>query len=240
MFYAHDFQAFVTKPIDVVEMDSVLRKWVYDPKREAAHAADAPVVVEEEESDIEIEIPGVDSKKALGLYAGDTGIYIPLLRSYIANTPTTLEKLKNVTEENLSAYVISVHGLKGTSAGIGAEEVRAQALELENLSRAGDLQAVWAKNDKLIADAQVIVANVKAWLDKNDVQQEKPRLKAPDKDLLIKLREGCENYDMDSIEEAMKELESNDYDEDADLITWIREKIDISKMGEVVKRLAGI
>jgi PAS domain S-box-containing protein len=240
MFYAHDFQAFVTKPIDVMEMDSVLRKWVYDPNREAARASDAPLVIEEEENDIVIEIPGVDSKKGLSLYAGDTGIYIPLLRSYITNTPTTLEKLKNVTAENLQSYIITVHGLKGTSAGIGVEEIRAQALELENLSRAGDLQGVLARNDKLIADTELIVANIKAWLDKNDVQKEKPRKKAPDRELLAKLREGCESYDIDSIEEVMKELESSDYDEDADLIKWIREKIDISKMGEVAQRLASV
>jgi HPt (histidine-containing phosphotransfer) domain-containing protein len=237
MFYAHDFQAFVTKPIDVMEMDTVLRKWVYDPKRESTAASSAPVVVEEEENNIKIEIPGVDTKKGLALYAGDTGIYIPLLRSYIINTPATLEKLKNVTEENLPDYVISVHGLKGTSAGIGAEDIRAQALELENLSRAGDLQGVWAKNDKLIADAQVVVANVRAWLDKNDAQKEKPRKKAPDRELLAKLRESCESYDMESIEEIMIKLESADYDKDADLITWIREKIDVSKVGEVTKRL---
>jgi hypothetical protein len=35
----------------------------------------------------------------------------------------------------------------------------------------------------------------------------------------------------------MSELESADYDEGADLVTWIREKIDISKMGDVAKRL---
>jgi len=240
MFYTHNFQAFVTKPIDVMEMDTVLRKWVYDPNREAAHASDAPVVIEEEENDIEIEIPGVDTKKGLSLYAGDTGIYLPLLRSYITNTPTTLEKLKNVTAENLPSYVITVHGLKGTSAGIGAEQIRVQALELENLSRAGDLQGVWAKNDKLIADAEVIVANVKAWLEHNDVQKAKPRKKAPDRELLVKLRESCENYDMDSIDEIMKELESSDYDEDADLIKWIREKIDVSKMSEIAQRLASV
>jgi len=239
MFYEHDFQGFITKPIDVMEMDSILRKWVRDKNRE-----DTPVTedssAEDEGKRIVIEIPGVDAKKGLALYMGDTGVYLPLLRSYVANTPNTLEKLRSVTAENLPDYVIAVHGLKGTSAGIGAEAVREKALELENLSRAGDLQGVLAKNDTLIADAEVIVANVKAWLDKNDVHEAKPRLKAPDRELLAKLRESCKNYDMDSIDETMAELESSDYEEEADLVKWIREKIDISKMGEVAERLAAL
>jgi len=81
------------------------------------------------------------------------------------------------------------------------------------------------------------VANVKAWLDKNDVHEAKPRLKAPDKEILARLKECCENYDIDGVDKAMSELESADYEEGADLIAWIREKIDISKMGEVAKRL---
>jgi HPt (histidine-containing phosphotransfer) domain-containing protein len=148
-----------------------------------------------------------------------------------------LEKLKAVSAEDLKSYVINVHGLKGTSAGIGAEDVRAQALELEKLSRAGDLQGVLAGNDKLIADAQVIVANVKKWLDKNDVQESKPRKKAPDKKLLAKLRESCESYDIDDVDEAMKELENAEYDEQGELVTWIREMVDMSKLGDVAKRL---
>jgi len=236
MFYAHDFQAFVTKPIDVMEMDSVLKKWVYDRNREIA--SDAPSLIEEEEKEIVIEIPGVDSQKGLSLYAGDTGIYLPLLHSYVTNTPATLEKLRSVSAENLPDYVISVHGLKGTSAGIGAEEIRAQALELENLSRAGDLQGVLARNNKLIADTEIIVSNVKAWLEKYDSKNAKPRQKAPDRGLLTKLKECCESYDMSGIDEVMAELDKTDYEEDADLMAWIREKIVISEIGEVAERLA--
>jgi len=238
MFYAHDFQAFVTKPIDVMEMDAVLKKWVYNREKESAISDSPAASSSEEEKEIVIDIPGVDSKKGLALYADDTDIYLPLLHSFIANTPRTLEKLKNVTKENLQSYVISVHGLKGTCAGIGAEDVRAQALELENLSRAGDLKAVLARNDKLIADAEVVVANVKAWLEKNDIHEKKPHLKAPDKELLERLRGCCEDYDIDGVESVMADLEAAEYDEDADLIKWIREKIDISKLNEIAKRLA--
>jgi HPt (histidine-containing phosphotransfer) domain-containing protein len=242
MFYAHGFQDFITKPIDVMEMDKVLRKWVYDGKRHdnvPAHSEPESTSSEvPEEKIVEIKIPGVNTKRGLSLYADDTDIYIPLLRSYIANTPATIEKLRNVTGETLSDYVISVHGLKGTSAGIGAEDVRAQALELENLSRSGDLQGVWSKNGKLLADAEVIVANVKAWLEQYDSQNAKPRQKAPDRALLAKLRLCCENYDMSGIDEVILELDKVDYEEEADLIVWIKEKIVISEISEIAERLA--
>jgi len=231
------FQAFITKPIDIMEMDAVLRKWV----RDDAHAE---VLINEELSEydlqvekLNIDIPGVDTKKGLSLYAGAKKIYLPMIRSYAHNTPKVLDKLRTVTAENLHDYVITVHGLKGTSAAIGAEHIRAAALELENLSRAGDLPAVLSKNAKLISDTEIVVAGVQEWLDKNDIHETKPRLKAPDRGLLVKLREGCEEYDMDGVEEVVKELEKNEYDEDGELVTWIREQVDMSKLGDVAKRL---
>jgi HPt (histidine-containing phosphotransfer) domain-containing protein len=238
MFYEHDFQAFITKPIDVVELDTVIRKWVRDDKHEDVPVVDEPSASDIQAEDIAIEIPGVDTKKGLMLYGGAMKIYLPLLRSYVSNTPGILEKLRTVSADTLPDYVITVHGLKGTSAGIGAQAIREEAMNLETLSRAGDLQGVLAGNGKLIADAEIVVAGIKAWLAQHDSGNIKPRLKAPDRLLLARLRESCESYDMDGIDKAMSELESADYEEDADLITWLREKINISKMGEAAKRLA--
>jgi signal transduction histidine kinase/HPt (histidine-containing phosphotransfer) domain-containing protein len=233
MFYEHGFQAFTTKPIDVMELDAVNRKRVRDDKHEEVMVADDSSAAEE----IVIKIPGVDSKKGLSLYAGDTKVYVPMLRSYIANTPGVLEKLRNVTADTLPAYVISVHGLKGTSAGIGAEAVREAAAELEAKSRAGDLQAVLAKNDKLIADAQIIVENVKEWLAKNDVHEAKPRQKAPSLELLAVLRQCLENYDMGGIDKAMLELERFDYEEGVDLMAALREKIETAEFDAAVEKI---
>jgi signal transduction histidine kinase/HPt (histidine-containing phosphotransfer) domain-containing protein len=236
MFYEHGFQAFVSKPIDVIELDTVIRKWVRDDTREEARVSSMPVSGAPDLPSIEI--PGVDTKKGLSLYAGDTGIYLPLLRSYTANTPGVLDKLRAVSSENLHDYVITVHGLKGTSAGIGAEHIRAAALELETKSRAGDLQGVLAENDQLIKDTEVIVANVKAWLAQYDTKNAKPRMEAPNRELLSRLRKSCENYDMSSIDEVMSELDSYDYEEGSGLVAWLKEKIDISEIGEVAERLA--
>jgi CheY-like chemotaxis protein len=236
LFLEHDFQAFISKPIDLMEMDATLRKWVRDETV-------AEVVIDDKISETDhlieklvIEIPGVDTKKGLSLYGGAKKIYLPMLHSYAQNTPKVLEKLRLVSAENLHEYVIAVHGLKGTSAAIGAEHIRTAALELENLSRAGDLQGVLAKNDKLIADTEIIVTNVKEWLDQNNTG--KPRQKAPDRELLAQLRQCCESYNMSGIDKVMLDLDKFDYDEDAELIEWIREQIIISEINEVAQRLA--
>jgi PAS domain S-box-containing protein len=236
MFLEHGFQAFISKPIDVMELDSVLRKWVRDENREEVPVIDDHSTFEAKHKNIVTEIQGVDIKKGLSLYGGEMKIYLPLLRSYAANTPGILDKLRTVSQETLSDYVITVHGLKGTSAGIGVEGIRKEAAELEERARDGDLQSVLAKNDKLIADTEIVLDKLKEWLKQNDVNV-KPVLKAPDKELLIKLRHSCETYDMDGIDQAMSELEKANYEEDAELIAWLRNKIDISKIGEIKERL---
>jgi CheY-like chemotaxis protein len=233
MFYEHGFQDFITKPIDVVELDTAIRKWVRDDKREEVTVVEETSAAE----DIVIKIPGVDTEKGLSLYAGDTKVYVPMLRSYVTNTPGVLEKLRNVTEDNLPAYVITVHGLKGTSAGIGAEKIREAAMELEAISRTGDLQGVLKLNDDLIANTEIVVANVKEWLDKNDIHELKPRRRAPDRELLAALRQCFDSYDMNGIDKIMMELESFDYDEGAELMTWLREKIETAEFDEAAGRI---
>jgi len=237
LFYDHDFQAYITKPIDMAELDLVIRKWVRDETRDDVPIINAPVY-NELYAPITIEIPGVDTKKGLALYAGDTSIYLALLRSYVANTPGLLEKLRIVSEKTLPKYNVSVHGLKGSSANIGAESIREAAFELEKISKEGNLQGVWALNGKLIADTKIIVANIKAWLEQYDATREKkPVQKAPDKELLKRLRQNCENYDIKGADKTLIILESADYEKDADLIKWLRDKIENSDFSEAAERL---
>ena len=115
-----------------------------------------------------IEIPGVDAEKGLELYDDEEDIYLIVLRSYAANTTTTLDKIRNVSAETLADYTACVHGVKGTSATIGAEETRKAAAKMEVLAKAGDLSGVLAENDAFLKQADKLVADIKSWLEKND------------------------------------------------------------------------
>ena len=118
---------------------------------------------------MKIEIPGLDTAKALDLYDDDMEMYMVVLRSYVANMPPTLEILKNISSETLEDYKIKAHGIKGTSANIGAEDLRQAALKMETLAKSGDMAALQAQNPIFINQIETVVNNIKKWLDENDV-----------------------------------------------------------------------
>ena len=186
---------------------------------------------------MELDISGVDTETGLSYYGDELDIYLPLLRSYITNTPLTLEKLLTVTPKTLNDYVIAIHGVKGTSASIGAETTKEAALNLEKKARDGDFDGVMANNELFIKNTETIVANVKKWLDEYDSTNKKPLLKAPNPDVLERLKQSCENFNVKGIDMAMSELESADYEQGVDFLAWLREKIIVSEFSEIEERI---
>jgi CheY-like chemotaxis protein len=240
MFLENGFQDFLSKPIDIIQLDAVLRKWVRDHMPEGT--ADVPDVfalaaLSPEEAGPAIDIPGVNAKDAIARFGNDASIYLSILRSYMSGVPAILDRLRDAGPETLRSCAISAHGLKGSSANIGAEAVAEAAAELEAVARKGDLARFTALAEPLLKDTERLAADISAWLKAYDAAHRKPSLQAPDRDVLIQLRRSCEAYDMSGIDEAMDELESVSYDTGADLVEWLREKIGVMEMDEVVERL---
>jgi len=187
---------------------------------------------------MDLYISGVDTDKGLSYYGDELDIYLPLLRSYVSNTPSSIEKLRTVTPETLSEYAIVIHGIKGTSASIGAETTMEAAFNLEKLAKAGDFSGVMANNELFIKNTEMLLANAKKWLDEYDAKNKKPLLTAPNPEALERLKEGCENFSMKDIDKAMSELESADYEQDAGLVAWLSEKINVSEFSEIAEKIS--
>jgi len=246
LFYDHGFQAFLTKPIDIMRLDSVIQQWVKgnrnanplnDSLKELAIPdMSVPDSFSEEES-LTVDIQGVDAEKGFSVCDGDQKIYLSVLRSYVAETSVILKTMRDVAKETLPSYITAVHGIKGSSATIGAKEISEMAADLEEMAREGDLLGISAKNDAFLKEIESLVISIKDWLEKRVEKTAKPRLLAPDRALLVSLRQYCEQYDLDGAEKIIGELDNADYEKDADLVVWLREKVDALDFLGIVERL---
>jgi CheY-like chemotaxis protein len=169
LFLENGFQAFVSKPINLTKMDSVVRQWIttdepvsYVPQEEPARPAAPPA------GGAEIDIPGVNAKRGLSLYEGDRETYISIIRSFAVSIPVELDRLRSVSEETLPDYAIDVHTVKGASASIGARDISRRAKELELLSKSGDIEGVSALNEDFLKDTDTLIEDITKWLDANE------------------------------------------------------------------------
>ena len=210
MFLRNGFQAYVSKPIDMTRLDSVIREWV---KGGTALALDS-------------KIAGLDMDKGLERLGGDMESYIHILHSYIAGVRPLLEKMGDVKRENLAAYAVVVHGIKGSSANIGAEAIADKAKAMEEAAAKGNFDFVSNGNNELVNDAKKLIDDLIGFLRANGWEGEKPKRGRPDNDALDRLRSACEEGDIGAVDVAMNEIEKYGYDSDEGLTAWLRENVD--------------
>jgi predicted transcriptional regulator len=165
-------------------------------------------------------------------------VYLGILRSYTVHTPELLEKLRSLSRETLAEYAVTVHGLKGASYGICAEEIGREAEELEYAAKAGDYEKVRERNAAFIAKTEAALAAIGALLrDAAEGGPVKQKAAAPDRALLDKLLEASKRFKPAVMEEVLAEIEGYEYESGADLVAWLREQLDNLEYEAIRERL---
>jgi hypothetical protein len=191
-------------------------------------------------------IDGLDFKKGMDRY--QESVYMDVLRAYSMHTPVLLEKLRSLkngasgeginSPEGIKEYTITVHGLKGSSSGICADEAAKQADALEAASREGDVQFIKANNDPLIETVEIILSGLKGLFERIAEQAgAKPRAAKPDTAVLKELVDACKHYKSNLMEETLDKLEMYEYESEGDLIVWLREQADNLEYEAIQERL---
>ncbi|AEF84408.1 multi-sensor hybrid histidine kinase [Treponema primitia ZAS-2] len=251
MFLNHGFQAFLSKPIEIMRLDSAINHWIRDKNQETdlptwenttpmndetpqGHTADLSI---DPAFPVDTNIEDMDLQKGLDRFGGDPKLYTGVLKSYIQNTPPLLEQLKNCTAEALPAYSIVIHGIKSSSYGIGAQTAGALAEALENASKAGDFTFVQENNQGFILKAEALIAGLSDMLQSMEEERPKPHKVEPDKTTLAALLEACKLMDIKAVDKVMEELEHFSYDSGSDLVEWLRNQVNMSGFMEIEERL---
>jgi CheY-like chemotaxis protein len=242
MFLENGFDDFLSKPVDIRHLNTILRKFIRDkqPPEVIEAALQARNGTNEKKSALSlfdgITLPGLDIEKGLERYDGNEDVYMKILRSYAASFRSVLETIQTVDEERLDDYRIKVHGIKGASYNIFADTIGKVAESLERASKAGDLDDVLASNPAFIKDSYAFLDNLDALLSSIDQQHPKPIKAKPDDSILADLVAACRLYNIRKIDDAMAELEKYQYPSDGGLIKWLREHIDLMSFDPIIKR----
>jgi signal transduction histidine kinase/DNA-binding response OmpR family regulator len=243
-FLKNGFQAFLTKPIDIMLMDAVINRWVRDKELEKELAEkDRGAEASERGSRLksiagEVGIEGFTIETGLDLVDGDEESWLEVLRSYIQHTRSTLKTIRNPAKETLADYTVTVHGIKGASYSLGANEVGKLAENLEHSGRAGDLKFVHEHTAEFIGAAEKLLAGLSKLLDIIESRQNKPVKGEPDPEILKQILAACEKFSMENLENAVATLESFRYDEgDQELVTWMREQCNRSEFSAIQEKL---
>jgi CheY-like chemotaxis protein len=240
IFLKSGFNGFIAKPIDVAQLDAALNRFVRNSEKDAAYKSSmrrglSPVSDNGEVAPppvvgfSETVIKGLDIPTGISRY-GKEDKYLKVLKSYILHTPKLLGTLRETATTSLADYAIAVHGLKGSSYGISATEVGDLAAKLEKMSKAGETQGFEEAHNNLLELTEELISGISQVVERLEAQDlkkvVKEKLPQPDTDLLERLLEYSKRGKTSLMEEALSELERYEYEEDMDLLRFLRDNLE--------------
>jgi PAS domain S-box-containing protein len=252
MFLENGFQAFLSKPIDVVKLDAVLRRFIRDKQSlETIQEAEKTLrdVKTGHDNDTILKhllektrISGVDIAAGMKRFNNAPTVYMNVIKSFAQNTPKFLATLRSVTESTLSEYAVTVHGVKGSCYGICADETGRMAEALEIAAKSGDFARVMAGNGTFVGKIEELLLQFEALSSSADevskeTDSDKSILPSPDRSLLKKMLKASQEYDINAMQDIMEYLEHNQYEFGGELIAWLKEQLVNFGYDEISERL---
>jgi signal transduction histidine kinase/DNA-binding response OmpR family regulator len=255
MFLHGGFNDYISKPIDIKRLDTVLNQWIRNKQSEATlkdaenQSLKRPELrgrlsggQVDQKGDWLLKHPvdGLDFTAALTLYGNSGSAFMPILKSFVIHTPPLFEKMDLHLNSSPQDYAVEVHGFKGTCNAICAAATAAFARELELAATEGNFDLVRSRHGELRRRALELTGHLKTLLDQWDAEQppeEKEKRAEPDRGLLERLSAATGEFNSNITEEVLGELERYRYEKDDELILWLREQAENFDYDAIHKRL---
>ena len=144
---------YVVKPVSPQALEAVMERWL--PQQSAREAAPAPAGPETAmlaTGETAATAPVFDRAGMLARLMGDDELARIVVSGFIADIPLQIESLEGFLQAGDEAGALrQLHTIKGASAQLGGEALRAVALEAEAAGRNGDLNAISAQMPNLLS-----------------------------------------------------------------------------------------
>jgi CheY-like chemotaxis protein len=200
VFLKNGFDGFISKPIDIRQLNIHLNKLIRDKQPAEVIAAAA----REKDNFDKTKAPAaaqpsqqVDSQLA-AIFTRDAEKAIGILESLLQ---------KNFqSESDIQLYVINVHAMKSALANVGKTELSATALRLEQAGREKDLNVISAETHKFLDSLHLVINDLKPKdEEEEDVEDTKEALVFL-REKLIVIKDACTEFDKKKVKNTLNEL----------------------------------
>ena len=263
MFYREGFDEFISKPIETLELERVLRKVLPQTKLayvsalklkrsdKAPKCEEKELSVEEQVFDVpsdwmgELREAGINTAAGLQYSREDADFYKQLVEKFVGDYEKNNKKLSEFyADRDLDNYRISVHALKSTSKMIGADSFSEMAKSAEDAAKNQDVAYLEAHHEELLSAYGQLRDALKAALkpdapadeqtsDKESISREELCEK------LSQVSECLKTFEADRAEEILRELDKTlcDGQDVTALLADIRSDIDDFEMNAAEEKV---
>ncbi len=177
-YISKGFTDYLTKPIDSIYLETMLRKYIPAEKIEAAeYREDTPSKPAETtggEIFEKLRRAGVDTAAGISNCTGEA-LYKTILAEYLNSSGEKINGLnKALADGNLNNYGVIIHSLKSTSATIGAMEVSRVAQKLEKAANEKDADLIRREHDAFMDKYKDLLEVVKECVPHGDSDDIEP------------------------------------------------------------------
>jgi PAS domain S-box-containing protein len=202
VFMENGFDGFISKPIDIRQLNATLKKFVRDKQPPEIIAA-----ANRNEGSQENKGGRVYTREQLAeIFVRDA--------SRLAKTLEEIQKTKTYGDEEIRAYTITTHALKSALTNVGETDLSAVASGLENAGRTNDTAV-------MTAETRAFLDDLRAVIEKNTPRQEgggeSADLRSVVEDRaylrekLLAIKKACEVYDRKTIRQDIMDLRQREW-----------------------------
>ena len=198
IFLNNGFDGFISKPIDIRQLNFYLNKLIRDKQSsEVIEAARQKKTEIDKKQKPCLGIQQVDSHLA-EIFARDAEKAITVLE--------TVSRNYFKTESDIQSYVINVHAMKSALANIGESELSAAALRLEQAGREKNINVMLSETLKFLESLHAVIVRVKPKEEEDKNFQDTEESLVYLREKLIFIKEACSIFDKKSIKNTLNEL----------------------------------
>jgi CheY-like chemotaxis protein len=193
-FLHNGFDGFISKPIDIRELNDSLNKFILDKQ-----TADV------------IEKARLERSELMKLAAGKTPLSVDseLAKIFTRDAEKAIAVLETADCYNsgdLQMFIINVHSMKSALANIGEADLSAVALKLEQAGRGGDIGAVKTGTPLFLEALRAVIEKIKPKNEKCETVIESAEDMAYLREKMFVIREACGSYDKKTVKYTLASL----------------------------------